>query len=70
MSEQETFVPSANSLVIGMSICPQSRRLNCLGVCVCVCVHACVLSTKRDEIIYQNILANRMAQIAMFKVTI
>ena len=37
---------------------------------MCVCVHVCVLSTKRDEIIYQNILASRMAQIAMFKVTI
>lgn len=70
MSEQETAVPSANSLVIGMSICPQRRRLNCLGGCVCVCEHVCVLSTKRNEVIYQDILANRMAEIAIFKVTI
>ena len=68
MSEQETAALSVNSLVTGMSICPQRRKLNCPGVCVCKCV--CVLSTKRNEMIYQHVLSNRRAKIAMFKVTI
>ena len=84
MSEQETAVLSVNSLVTGMSICPQRRRTHTVQVCVCVCarvcacvcvclrvcVCVCVLSTKRNEMIYQHVLANRTAKIAMFKVTI